>query len=94
MERGNNPNGGTWETVVSEKDGIKTTRFKVTRKDGRVIQEGNTTGVSGRQMSWDDFLNNFKPSQEDLDVINEGGTPKEITIHELREGKDGRNGRL
>jgi len=89
---GVNQRGGTWEEVVTEKDGIKTTRFKVTRKDGRVIQEGNTAGAGGRQMSFDDFLEEYNVNQEDLDVINEAGKPKSITINEIREGSDGRNG--
>ena len=89
--KGENARGGTWEEVITEKDGLKTTKFKGTRikKNGESIEV--ETGVAGREMTWDDFLSEFKPSDIDLENITDRGTPESVTVKELREGVDGRN---
>lgn len=93
--KGENPRGGTWEEVITDKDGVKTTRFKTTRinKSGEVTeaQDGTRAGLGGREMTWDDFLNEFKPNDIDLEDITNRGTPKSVTVHELREGANGIN---
>jgi GNAT superfamily N-acetyltransferase len=89
--KGENTRGGTWEEVIINKDGVKTTKFKGTRinKSGESVEV--ETGRAGREMTWDDFLNEFKPNDIDLEGITDRGTPESVTVKELIEGVDGRN---
>ena len=43
-------------------------------------------------MSYDDFLKEFNPDEATLDRFKDVGNPEEVTIHEIREGDNGKNG--
>lgn len=95
--KGVNRNGGKWEEVITNKDGIKFTRFKTTRinKQGEEVEANDGTRGSkgsGRTMSYDDFLKEFNPDEATLDRFKDVGNPEEVTIHEIREGDNGKNG--
>jgi hypothetical protein len=102
LDNGINPNGGKWEKVITnDNDGqggnIKRTRFKTTRinKNGEEVsgQDGTRAGLSGREISWDDFKKEFKLDQEDIDSLFDGKEPKTVTIHETAENEaSGKNG--
>jgi hypothetical protein len=95
--KGVNRNGGKWEEVITNKDGIKFTRFKTTRinKQGEEVEVNDGTSGSkgsGRTMSYDDFLKEFNPDEATLDRFKDISNPEEVTIHEIREGDNGKNG--
>jgi hypothetical protein len=85
--KGKNPEGRSYDSEVYEKNGVKYTKYTGYReKNG----ETRATSGGGREMTWDEFTSEYKPSQEQLEII--GDRKPNVIIHEIREGKDGRNG--
>lgn len=85
--KGINPKGRSYDAKVSEKDGVKYTKYTGYReKNGETI----ATSGGGREMTWDEFISEYKPDNATLELI--GDKKPSVIIHELREGKDGRNG--
>lgn len=85
--KGKNPKGNSYDSDVYEKNGVKYTKYTGYReKNG----ETRATSGGGREMTWDEFTSEYKPSKEQLDLV--GDRKPNVIIHEIREGDDGRNG--
>jgi hypothetical protein len=83
-KEGTNKRGSTYTSETEEKEGIKTTKYIETNKQGKKITLG------GRVMAPKDFIAEYSVTNEDdLDNL-EGAT--EIVVQEVRTSKEGKQG--
>jgi hypothetical protein len=81
-KEGTNKRGSTYKAETKEKEGIKTTKYIETNKQGKKITLG------GRVMAPEDFIAEYSVTNEDdLDNL-EGAT--EVVVQEVRTNKEGK----
>lgn len=82
----------TTEEVISIKDGLKITRYKVIKADGRVVFDGTfstKSNTNGRLITWATFQKELTLNKDSLSLLTDTAIPEKIFILETRETSDG-----